>query len=46
MVFEHRGDHASAWAAITSIAAKIGGQVETLRLSVRQTQRDRACVTA
>ena len=40
MVFEHRGDHASEWAAITSIASKIGGKAETLRLWARQTQRD------
>jgi transposase-like protein len=40
MVFEHRGEHASEWAAITSIAAKIGCKAETLRLWVRQAQRD------
>lgn len=40
MVFEHRGEHASEWAAITSIAAKFGCKAETLRLWVRQTQRD------
>ena len=31
MVFEHEGDHASQWAAIGSIAAKIGCTAETLR---------------
>ena len=31
MVFEHEGDHASQWAAIGSIAAKIGCNAETLR---------------
>ena len=40
MVFEQRGEHASEWAAITSIATKIGCQAETLRLWVRQAQRD------
>jgi transposase len=40
MVFEHRGEHASEWATITSIASKIGCKAETLRLWVRQTQRD------
>ena len=40
IVAEHRGDHASEWAAITSIAAKIGCKAETLRLWVRQAERD------
>ena len=40
MVIEHRGDHASQWAAIASIAAKIGCTAETLRLWVRQAERD------
>ena len=40
MVFEHAGDHASQWAAISSIAAKIGCTAETLRGWVRQTERD------
>ena len=40
MVFEHAGDHASQWAAIGSIAAKIGGTAETLRGWVRQAERD------
>jgi len=40
MVFEHRGEHASEWAAITSIATKIGCKAGTLRLWVRQAQRD------
>src|SRR3954466_4702205 len=41
MVFEHEGDHASQWAAISSIAAKIGCNAETLRLWVRQSERGR-----
>lgn len=31
MVFEHEGEHASQWATISSIAAKIGCNPETLR---------------
>jgi transposase len=40
MVREHAGDHASQWAAIGSIAAKIGCTAETLRGWVRQAERD------
>jgi transposase len=40
MVFEHAKDHASQWAAITSIAEKIGCAAETLRSWVRQAERD------
>ena len=40
MVFEHQGDHPSQWAAITSIAEKIGCTAETLRKWVRQAERD------
>ena len=40
MVLEHRGEHTSEWAAIGSIAAKIGCTAETLRSWVRQAQRD------
>jgi transposase len=40
MVLEHGGDHASQWAAIGSIAAKIGCTAETLRKWVRQGERD------
>ena len=36
MVFEHRGEHASEWAAISSIASKIGCKAETLRRWVRR----------
>jgi transposase len=41
MVLEHGGDHASQWAAISSIASKIGCTGETLRNWVRQAERDR-----
>ncbi len=40
MVLEHGADHASQWAAISSIAAKIGCTEETLRGWVRQAERD------
>jgi transposase len=40
MVFEHEGEHASQWAAISSIAAKIGCTAETLRGWIRQAERD------
>jgi transposase len=40
LVFEHEGQYASQWAAIGSIAAKIGCTAETLRGWVRQTERD------
>ncbi len=40
MVLEHRSEHESQWAAIVSIAAKIGCTAETLRRWVRQNERD------
>ena len=40
MVIEHGAEHASQWAAIESIAAKIGCTAETLRRWVRQRERD------
>ena len=40
MVLDHGGDHTSQWAAIGSIAAKIGCTAETLRKWVRQAERD------
>ena len=41
MVREHQGEHESQWAAIGSIAAKIGCTAETLRRWVRQAEQDR-----
>ena len=38
MVFEHQGEHESQWAAISSIATKIGCTSETLRKWVRQAE--------
>jgi transposase-like protein len=40
LVQQHQGDHASQWAAISSIAAKIGCTAETLRGWLRQSERD------
>ena len=40
LVFEHQGEHESQWAAIGSIAGKIGCTAETLRKWVRQAERD------
>src|ERR671926_2020363 len=40
MVLDHGSDHASQWAAIGSIAGKIGCTSETLRKWVRQAERD------
>jgi len=39
-VLEQQGSHESQWAAITSIAAKLGCTAETLRKWVRQAERD------
>ena len=40
MVLEHRGEHDSEWAAMSSMASKIGCTAETLRKWVRQVERD------
>jgi transposase len=40
LVFEQEGGHASQWAAIVSIAEKIGCTSETLRSWVRRAERD------
>ena len=41
MVLDHQGEHGSRYAAIRSIAGKIGCSGETLRNWVRQAERDR-----
>jgi transposase len=49
LVFEHQGEYDSQWAAIGSIAGKIGCTAETLRKWVRRAERDqgrRAGVTS
>src|SRR6516225_10541116 len=40
MVFDHTGDHPSQWAAIRSVAEKIGWPTEVLRRWLRQAERD------
>ena len=40
LVFEHENEHGSQWAAIQSVASKIGCTAETLRRWVRQAERD------
>ncbi len=40
MVFEHQGEHESQWAAICSVATKIGCSSEALRKWVRRAERD------
>ena len=40
MVREHQGEHESDWAAIVSIAGKIGCTAETLRRWIRQAEKD------
>ena len=40
MVWEHESEHASQWAAISSIAGKMGCTAETLRKWARQAERD------
>jgi len=39
MVREHQGEYTSEWAAIQSIAGKIGCTAETLRRWIRQSQK-------
>jgi len=40
LVFEHQAEYDSQWAAMNSIASKVGCTAETLRKWVRQTERD------
>ena len=41
MVFEHQDEYESQWAAMASIAEKIGCTTESLRKWVRQAERDK-----
>ncbi len=41
LVWEHESEHDSQWAAIRSIAEKIGCTAETLRKWMRQAERDK-----
>ena len=40
MVFDHQAEYGSQWAAMSSIAAKVGCTAETLRKWVRQFEQD------
>lgn len=40
MVFDHQAEYGSQWAAMSSIAAKVGCTGETLRKWVRQSEQD------
>ncbi len=40
LVFEHQHEHESQWAAIGSVAGKIGCSPETLRIWVRRSEVD------
>ena len=40
LVFEQQANHESQWAAIVSVAEKLGCTAETLRKWVRQAERD------
>jgi transposase len=40
LVFEHQQEHESQWAAIVSVAGKIGCTSETLRMWVRRSEVD------
>ena len=40
LVLEHQHEHGSQWAAIFSVAAKIGCTPETLRIWVRRAEVD------
>ena len=40
MVLEHQADHDSEWAAMVSVASKLGCSAETLRKWVRRAERE------
>ncbi len=41
LVFEHQSEYGSQWAALQSIAGKMGCTAETLRKWVREAERDK-----
>jgi transposase-like protein len=43
LVLEHEREYESQWAAISSIAGKIGSSAETLQRWVRQAERNEGC---
>jgi len=40
LVLDHQGEYESQWAAVTSIAAKVGCSHDSLRKWIRQAERD------
>jgi transposase len=40
LILDHQGEYESQWAAVTSIAAKVGCSRESLRKWIRQPERD------
>lgn len=46
MVREQAHEHGSEWAAMRSVASKVGCTAETLRQWVRQSERDRGGLTS
>ncbi|WP_246661442.1 transposase, partial [Rhizobium sp. MHM7A] len=45
MVFDHEGEHASRWAAVSSIAAKIGCTAQTLNEWVKKAEVDKGVMS-
>ena len=43
LVLEHQHEHESQWAAMVSVAAKVGCTPETLRIWVRRVEVDEGC---
>ena len=43
MILDHEGEHSSRWAAVSSIAAKIGCTAQTLNEWVKKAEVDNGC---